>query len=99
MNERRTEQQTTPREPGQAESTQAPAAGEEGRAAKPGPEQSTQAPETPAAAADVQKELEAARKRVNELAYALQESHRDREEFKQRIQRERERLMDLERAN
>lgn len=44
-------------------------------------------------------ELEAARKRVNELAYAVQAGERDREEFKQRQTRERERMMDVEKGN
>lgn len=44
-------------------------------------------------------ELEAARKRVNELAYALQAGERDREEFKQRQTRERERMIDVEKGN
>lgn len=44
-------------------------------------------------------ELEAARRRVNELAYALQAGERDREEFKRRQTREREQLLDVERGN
>lgn len=44
-------------------------------------------------------ELEAARRRVNDLAWALQAEKSDREEFKQRLTRERERLIDLEKAN
>lgn len=44
-------------------------------------------------------ELAAAHKRVNELAYALQAGERDREEFKQRLQRERERMLDVEKGN
>lgn len=45
------------------------------------------------------KELDAARKRVNELAAAYQAGERDREEFKARLQRERDRLVDVERGN
>ena len=43
-------------------------------------------------------ELEATRKRLNELAWAVKNGDREREEFKQRLQRERDQLMDLERA-
>ncbi|RKH02861.1 nucleotide exchange factor GrpE [Corallococcus carmarthensis] len=44
-------------------------------------------------------ELEAARNRVNELARGLQDLTKDREEFKQRLTRERERMLDVERGN
>lgn len=44
-------------------------------------------------------DLAAAQKRVNDLAYALQAGERDREEFKQRQARERERMMDVEKGN
>lgn len=44
-------------------------------------------------------EVEEARARVNKLAQAYQELNRDREEFKQRLTRERERMMDVERGN
>jgi molecular chaperone GrpE len=43
-------------------------------------------------------ELEAARRRVDELARGIQDVMRDREEFKQRIQRERERLIEVEKG-
>lgn len=43
-------------------------------------------------------ELEAARKRIDELARAYQALERDREDFKRRLQREREKTLDLERA-
>ncbi len=43
-------------------------------------------------------ELEAAHRRINELAYALQAGERDREEFKQRQTRERERMLDVEKG-
>ncbi|MHA7630648.1 nucleotide exchange factor GrpE [Corallococcus sp. M7] len=49
--------------------------------------------------ARLQSELEAARRRVNELARGLQDLTKDREEFKQRITRERERMLDVERGN
>jgi len=44
-------------------------------------------------------DLDAARKRVNELAAAYQAGERDREEFKARLQRERDRMIDVERGN
>lgn len=44
-------------------------------------------------------ELEATRRRVDQLARAYQELQKDREEFKQRLTRERERMMDVERGN
>ncbi len=43
-------------------------------------------------------ELAAARKRIDELARAYQEGERDREAFKQRVQRERERMVEVERG-
>jgi molecular chaperone GrpE len=46
----------------------------------------------------LQDELEAVRKRTNELAWAVKNGEREREEFKQRLQRERDQLLDLERA-
>ncbi|QAT85027.1 putative co-chaperone GrpE [Corallococcus coralloides] len=49
--------------------------------------------------ARLQAELESARRRVNELARGLQDLTKDREEFKQRITRERERMLDVERGN
>ncbi|NOK34644.1 nucleotide exchange factor GrpE [Corallococcus exercitus] len=49
--------------------------------------------------ARLQAELEASRRRVNELARGLQDLTKDREEFKQRITRERERMLDVERGN
>jgi molecular chaperone GrpE len=47
----------------------------------------------------LQAELEASRKKYDELARAYQAVNKDREEFKQRITRERERMMDVERGN
>jgi len=52
-----------------------------------------------AAHAKVVAELEAARRRVDELARAYQALNKDREEFKQRLTRERERMVDVERGN
>lgn len=48
--------------------------------------------------AQLQQELEAARKRVDELARAYQAGERDREDFKKRVAREREQLLDVERG-
>lgn len=48
--------------------------------------------------ARVQQELEAARRRVDELARAYQALDRDRDEFKQRLQRERDRMLDVEKG-
>lgn len=44
-------------------------------------------------------ELEAARRRINELAHAIQAGERDREQFKERQARERERMLDVEKGN
>jgi molecular chaperone GrpE len=54
---------------------------------------------SPAEVTRVQQELEAARKRVDELARAFQALNSDREDFKQRLTRERERMIDVEKAN
>ena len=43
-------------------------------------------------------ELEATRRRVDELARAYQAVNKDREDFKQRLAREREQMMDVERG-
>lgn len=43
-------------------------------------------------------DLDAARKRIDELARAYQAGERDREAFKQRIARERDQLLDVERG-
>lgn len=43
-------------------------------------------------------ELDAARRRVDELARGIQDVMRDRDEFKQRIQRERERMLEVEKG-
>lgn len=43
-------------------------------------------------------QLAAAHKRVNELAHAVQAGDRDRAEFKQRLTRERERMLDVEKG-
>jgi molecular chaperone GrpE len=49
--------------------------------------------------ARLREELEAARRRIDELARGLQASERDREEFKRRVMREREAMLDVERGN
>lgn len=48
--------------------------------------------------ADLSAQLEAAQKRVNELAHAVQAGEKDREAFKQRVNREREQMLDLEKG-
>jgi molecular chaperone GrpE len=78
-------------------------------AATAAPETSTEQqqqtpPQEAAPAVDAEKqrleaELTAARRRVDQLARAYQELEKDREEFKQRLTRERERMMDVERGN
>jgi len=47
----------------------------------------------------LQSELDAARRRIDDLARAFQGLQQDREEFKQRLTRERERMIDVERGN
>jgi molecular chaperone GrpE len=44
-------------------------------------------------------ELDATRRRVDQLARAYQDLNKDREEFKARLTRERERMLDVERGN
>jgi molecular chaperone GrpE len=70
----------------------------------PAPEAETEQQERQAAAEDPERqrleaELEAARRRVDQLARAYQQLEKDREEFKQRLTRERERMLDVERGN
>jgi molecular chaperone GrpE len=48
--------------------------------------------------ARLQSELEASRRRVDELARGIQDVMRDRDEFKQRIQRERDRMIEVEKG-
>jgi molecular chaperone GrpE len=55
--------------------------------------------EAAAEVARLTEELERARRRVDELARAYQTQEREREEFKQRLTRERERMLDVERGN
>jgi molecular chaperone GrpE len=64
------------------------------------PESTPEAPSPEAAAPPfpASPELEAARKRIDELARAYQALERDREDFKRRLSREREQVLDVERA-
>ena len=61
--------------------------------------QSAAADETSNRERQLTEQLDAARKRIDELARAYQSSERDREDFKQRITRERERMIDVEKGN
>ncbi len=75
---------------------------EAGEMDEQGDEATEAAPQTPREDPEVPKlrsELEAARKRVDELARAFQALDRDREEFKARLNRERERMIDVEKGN
>jgi molecular chaperone GrpE len=91
-----------PRTEGASQDTQAQEA-----AAAAAPEASTEqqppaqeaAPAVDAEKQRLEAELSAARRRVDQLARAYQELEKDREEFKQRLTRERERMMDVERGN
>jgi len=47
----------------------------------------------------LRRELEASRKRVDDLARAFQALNNDREEFKQRLSREQERMLEVEKGN
>ncbi|MBZ4420156.1 nucleotide exchange factor GrpE [Myxococcus sp. RHSTA-1-4] len=72
-------------------------------AGEPSPQQS-QGAEAAAPPVDAEKEqlradLDATRKKYDQLARAYQDVNRDREEFKQRLTRERDRMMDVERGN
>jgi molecular chaperone GrpE len=85
--------------------TDGPSQEAQGQEANPTPEASPeQQPAQEAAAVEPERqrleaELEATRRRVDQLARAYQELQKDREEFKQRLTRERERMMDVERGN
>ena len=54
--------------------------------------------ENPREAQDPPAELAAAHKRIDELARAYQAAEKDQADFKLRVQRERERLIDVEKA-
>ena len=66
------------------------------------PQQSERPSEAAAAPTDevsqLKAELETARRRVDELARGIQDVMRDRDDFKQRIQRERERMLEVEKG-
>jgi molecular chaperone GrpE len=85
--------------------TDGPSQEAQAQEANPTPETSPeQQPAQEAAAVEPERqrleaELEATRRRVDQLARAYQELQKDREEFKQRLTRERERMMDVERGN
>lgn len=70
----------------------------EAAAETPDAEPSAPASVPPEEVERLKNELEAARRRVDELARAYQNGERDREEFKQRLTREREQLLDVERG-
>ena len=95
-----------PRTDGPSQETQAP----ESATAPVSPESAGQPAQEAAPAVDPERqrletelqqvgaELTATRRRVDQLARAYQELEKDREEFKQRLTRERERMMDVERG-
>lgn len=55
-------------------------------------------PEASDEVTQLRSELEVARRRVDELARGIQEVMRDRDEFKQRVQRERDRMIEVEKG-
>lgn len=59
----------------------------------------TARPSEDAEAMQLRQDLEVARKRVDELARAFQALSNDREDFKQRLTRERERMVEVERGH
>src|SRR6516165_3899855 len=63
-----------------------------------GPPTTEGTPAQPDEVSQLRAELEAARRRVDELARGIQDVMRDRDEFKQRIQRERDRLVEVEKG-
>lgn len=76
--------------------------GQAGTPSSPGAGEASAAPTQENAPADevsqLRAELETARKRVDELARGIQDVMRDRDEFKQRIQRERDRMIEVEKG-
>ena len=56
------------------------------------------AAEPPSEVAQLRAELDAARRRVDELARGIQDVMRDRDAFKDRIQRERDRMIEVEKG-
>ncbi|HEX8823680.1 MAG TPA: nucleotide exchange factor GrpE [Archangium sp.] len=91
-----------PRTDGTSPETQAQDAAASTASPETTAEQSAQQQAGPAVDQERQRleaELDATRRRVDQLARAYQEVQKDREEFKQRLTRERERMMDVERGN
>ncbi|WP_426752747.1 nucleotide exchange factor GrpE [Myxococcus sp. Y35] len=100
----------TPTDAAPEASQQPPSATGEGPVSAAGEPSSTQqapeprAPEEPAAGKDPERErlvaeLETLRKKYDTAVRAVQAGEKDREEFKQRVTRERERMLDVERGN
>jgi molecular chaperone GrpE len=73
-------------------------AGEEAAAPPADAQKTEELARAQAEAGALRTELEAARKRVDELARGLQSLMKDREEFKQRLTRERENMLEVERG-
>ena len=63
------------------------------------PPEAAEAPPAVDEVTQLRTELEAARRRVDELARGVQDVMRDRDEFKQRVQRERERMIEVEKGH
>src|SRR5262249_32521571 len=83
------------RHPPNGETHSPPKAGEPNPATPGSPEPAPQSDSNEA----LRRELEAARKRVDDLARAFQALNNDREEFKQRLSREQERMLEVEKGN
>jgi molecular chaperone GrpE len=60
--------------------------------------EATSAPDPASEVTQLRAELDAARRRVDELARGIQDVMRDRDAFKERIQRERDRMIEVERG-
>ncbi len=78
---------------------EAPEAAAQEAAAAEAPPATEAAPDVAAENEQLKAELAATRKRVDELARAFQALDRDREDFKQRLTRERERMLDVDRGD
>lgn len=63
------------------------------------PPETAEAPPAVDEVTQLRNELEAARRRVDELARGIQDVMRDRDEFKQRVQRERDRMIEVEKGH
>jgi molecular chaperone GrpE len=103
---RRFDMEGNPREQGQGEQgngaaeppAPAPAAAKGGEEKAPAPGPTPREEALAGEVAALKAELDAARRRVDELARGYQAVMQDREDFKARLTRERERLMDVERG-